>query len=570
MEIYEEILLKNNTEVLEYWLELCSSCKKTQEDVLLGIINSSKDTLFGEEHNFSNINSIDDFRKEVPISDYDDIEKYIDKMADGKKDILFPGLTNFFISTSGTTGKSKIIPESVESNHAKSAVLKLRNAFLYKLFNENIVNLERFAEFIKFKNYDIKSMNAQDIVNDVYFYSVTSASPNKKTSGGIDIGFASGKTFDNSKYADRLGYPKEIMGLDDGEAIMYLTMLFALCHDDIVFITSNNAGRFYTRIKYAQNHAEDLIRDLKNGTISKEINLSNDERKFFESLISPNPKRAKELEELLNKGREYFIPKYYWKYLFVGRFWLSGSVGVNVDKVRPYLPDDILYVDIGYGASEGKFNIPSKNDSGQGILAIGSLFYEFIPIDNPEVILTADELECGEEYEIILTTYSGLYRYPLHDIIKVRGFFENTPIIEFISKSKEIINIAQEKLPAPQIIDLLKEHIISLGFNLRQGQIYPNNKTLSYEIYIELEEDNHEINWDAFAFDFDELLREKFELYDRNRKFGSLNQLKTHVMKQGWQNYLYNMKEATGAPKSQVKLESMIKEAPSEEWIFVD
>lgn len=568
MEIYETILSKSTDDVFKHWFELCSNCKKTQEEVLLGIINNSKDTLFGKNHNFSNIKSVDDFRSEVPISEYLDFEEYIDEMAKGKEDILFDGLTEFFISTSGSTGKSKLIPESSKSNNAKKAVLLLRNTFLYKIFSEKMANNKRFMEFIKFKNFDINSISMEDMVNNVHIYSVTSTSPNKKTSGGIDVGFASGKTFDNSKYADRLAYPKELMGLGDGEAIIYLTMLFALRYDDVVFVTSNNSGRFYTRVKYAQNHAEELIDDLKNGTISEKLNLSANERKFFESLIKPDPKRAEELRDLLNKGREYFIPKYYWKYLFIGRFWLSGSVGVNVDKLRPYLPDDILYMDIGYGASEGKFNIPLEDNLASGTLAIASLFFEFIPVDNPDLILTADELEDNKEYEIILTTYSGLYRYPLHDIIKVRGFYGNTPNIEFISKSKEILNIAQEKLPAPQVIDYLKDYISSLGFNLRQSQIYPNNKKISYEIYVELEETSCEINWDDFAVDFDKLLRSKFELYDRNRMLGSLDQLKVYSMKQGWQNYLYDLREATGAPKSQVKLDSMIKEAPSDKWIL--
>lgn len=570
MDIYNEILSLNGEGLLKYWLELCDDCRATQEEVLKSIIENSRDTEYGKAHNFSSIKSVEDYRRNVDISDYDAFEDYIERMANGERDLLFPGLTDFFISTSGTTGKSKKIPESKEGLEAKSAVLTLRNGFLAKTLMENIMDSKKFKELIVNKNIDVNNLS-RDLINNVHFYSVTSASPNKKTSGGIDIGFASGKTFENSKFASRLSYPKELMGLSDGEATMYLTMMFALRYDDVVFITSNNAGRFYSRIKYAQEHAEEMINDLRCGTISERLNISDDERKLFESYIEPHPQRADELEELLNRGRKYFIPKYYWKYLFVGRFWLSGSVGVNVDKVRKYL-GDVLYFDIGYGASEGKLNIPFKNDIGYGTLAIASVFFEFIPVGE-DTVLTADELEDGGEYEIILTTYSGLYRYPLHDIVKVRGFVGNTPNIEFISKSKEILNIAQEKVPAPGVLDCLNRFIESKGFNLRQAQIYPNNKEISYEIYIELENVNEfnqkDIDLDSLNIEFDDLLRNKFELYNRNRKFESLEPLRIYVMREGWQKHLYDLKEKTGAPRSQVKLATMINEAPENEWIII-
>ena len=229
------------------------------------------------------------------------------------------------------------------------------------------------------------------------------------------------------------------------------------------------------------------------------------------------------------------------------------------------MPDDLLYWDVGYGASEGKLTIPIKENEGYGTLATSSIFFEFI--DENGNILTADNLKDDCDYEIILTTYSGLYRYQLHDIVRVKGFFENTPNIEFITKSREIINIAQEKIPAPGILDILTDFMRNNNLTSRQAQIYPNNDDLCYEIYVELE-DSSNVNVLKLSKDFDNVLREKFELYGRNREFESLNEVKIILMKDGWQKSLYDTKDTGNVPRSQIKLEAMILKRPDNEWIL--
>lgn len=566
MELIEDISSMNHKELIPFWLNLCQNCYETQERTLFDILNHSKDSEIGQKFDFENIGSIEEYQEKVPILEYDDISDYIERMADGEEDILFPGRTSFFISTSGTTGNSKKIPENEKSKKAKSIVSNLRNMyFIGNVFNQ-IKSSELLLNHFKEKGADLSNPNS---IDSFYFYSVTSASPNKKTKGGIEVGFASGKTFDNSSSAQKtLSYPAEIMGLSDGEATMYLSMLFALRYEDIFILAANNAGRVYSRVKYAQEHAEEIIDDLKNGTITNRINITDDERELLEGYLEPHVERAEFLEGLLSKGREYFIPKYYWPYIIAARFWLGGSVGVNVDKLKPYLPDTVFYFDVGYGASEGKINVPFKPATPEGTLGIASVFYEFVSMDTGE-ILTADQLELDREYDVILTTYSGLYRYPLHDVVKVTGFTGNTPNIEFVTKSKEILNVAQEKVPAPVVVDLLTSYFKENQLTIVQSQIFPDLENANYQIYMELEEDVDTFNYSDFENDFDDILIDNFELYGRNRKFDSLNKLKFHLMVNGWQDELYREKEKTGAPKSQIKLPSIIDKKPNEKWIKV-
>ena len=80
-----------------------------------------------------------------------------------------------------------------------------------------------------------------------------------------------------------------------------------------------------------------------------------------------------------------------------------------------------------------------KENSGQYILVPGAMFFEFIPIhennleegDNISKVLFIDQLEIDESYEIVITNFSGLYRYRMGDVIKIIGYHNASPIIEF-------------------------------------------------------------------------------------------------------------------------------------------
>ena len=93
------------------------------------LIEKGKKTAFGIDHNFDGIKSYEDFKKNVPIRDYEGLKPYIERVKDGEKDVLWPGLPIYFCKTSGTTSGSKYIPLTKDSipNHIHSA----RNALLH-------------------------------------------------------------------------------------------------------------------------------------------------------------------------------------------------------------------------------------------------------------------------------------------------------------------------------------------------------------------------------------------------------------------------------------------------------
>ncbi|MEX2233267.1 MAG: GH3 auxin-responsive promoter family protein [Cyclobacteriaceae bacterium] len=92
------------------------------------LVKTGKSTRFGNDHNFSSIANYEDFKKNVPVRDYEDFKPYIEEVIKGQPDILWKGKPAYLAKTSGTTSGTKYIPITTESvpNHINSA----RNALL--------------------------------------------------------------------------------------------------------------------------------------------------------------------------------------------------------------------------------------------------------------------------------------------------------------------------------------------------------------------------------------------------------------------------------------------------------
>jgi hypothetical protein len=99
-----------------------------QDKILQNMIAQAKDTAFGKDHQFSSIKNYHDFKKNVPVQDYEGLKPYVDRVVAGEADVLWKGKPLYFAKTSGTTSGVKYIPLSKESmpEHIKAA----RNAIL--------------------------------------------------------------------------------------------------------------------------------------------------------------------------------------------------------------------------------------------------------------------------------------------------------------------------------------------------------------------------------------------------------------------------------------------------------
>ncbi|EJL67674.1 GH3 auxin-responsive promoter family protein [Chryseobacterium populi] len=94
--------------------EFKRNSEKDQEKLLLSLVDTAKKTLFGREHDFENIRSVEDFQEKVSIADYEDLKPYIERVKRGQANILWTDTPEYFAKTSGTTSGSKYIPISKE------------------------------------------------------------------------------------------------------------------------------------------------------------------------------------------------------------------------------------------------------------------------------------------------------------------------------------------------------------------------------------------------------------------------------------------------------------------------
>ena len=117
-----------------------SNPEEAQHRVLQSLISKGKETVFGKDHNFERIKDYPDFKRAVPVRDYEQLKPYIQKIIEGAENVLWTGKPLYFAKTSGTTSGVKYIPISKESMQyqvtgARNALL----AYIYESGNKSFV-----------------------------------------------------------------------------------------------------------------------------------------------------------------------------------------------------------------------------------------------------------------------------------------------------------------------------------------------------------------------------------------------------------------------------------------------
>lgn len=532
------------SDLSDLWREALGLPELIQALVLKQILESCKDTEYGRKYGFSSIATIDDYQRAVPMVEWAEVEPYADRMAGGGADVLIPGMPKVFIATTGTTGnKSKLIPETETGAMARNLVMKLRLLALNRL--------------------------SPGILNSGCILPLFNVLADQKTPGGAPICYASGFTLSQGmggQQAFKLAFPMETMNAKDTSIRDYLLMRFAIQHPDVVLIAGNNAGRLMELIGLADAHAESIIDDIENGTSAGAGKMDPAQLKALEPALFADPMRAAALRRIVaSKGR--LLPRDYWPSIKLMLFWLSSSVGHYINDVKPLMPASTQYVDMGYGASEGKFNVPFEADNPAGALSTLTAFYEFIP-EHGGTPRLAHQLEDRQCYEMLITTWAGLYRYNLRDVVKVEGFTDKTPNIVFQYKSGDILNIAEEKIPAAVVVEAIRKIAGAMGIKTVHAQVFPSEKERKYFCYLEPEAGPIPFDASALALRLHDYLGENILIYHLLVTQQKLIKMPEVIeMKSGWRRHLYELKTRAGQSSTQVKLPVMIKEKPDNCWI---
>ncbi|MBL7072159.1 MAG: GH3 auxin-responsive promoter family protein [Candidatus Omnitrophica bacterium] len=405
---------------------------KAQKRVLLEFLSRNRKTEYGSKYGFGNIRSIDEYRRRVPLTDYEKLRPLVERIAKGEHNILTKDDPVFFSITSGSTGKPKLVPVTKYSKTKNARVINL-SAYYVTHDHPNIVTGKILA--------------------------IVSPEISGYTPSGIPYGAESGHAYKNLPGAIKGAYslPYEVFEIDDYDA-RYYTILRVSMEHDITIIATMTPSTIILLCQLIEKVRDDVIEDIRNGTIKKSLKISPPLRKALENQFKPNSKRANELTKIL-KEKGSLLPKHFWGNLQVIECWKRGSMELYLKKFPKYF-GNVAIRDFGYFSSEMRSSVPMKDEGAEGVLAITTNFYEFIPREDKNKeekrVLLCNQLEKGQEYFIVLTTPGGLCRYNIDDMIKVTGFFNKTPIIEFVQKGTSVTSAVGEKLYESQIVEAVK------------------------------------------------------------------------------------------------------------------
>ena len=306
--------------------------KSVNEEVLFKIINKNKKCKYGEKYNFSSIKSINEYKEKVPITDYSAYEQYINEMLKGEKNILISDEVEYFGHTSGTTGKQKLIPVTKKSREVGSKYMALL--------------IERFAynNLKKQWNYGRGLMLADTVMTT---YSDGGVPICSATSGGME----SIKNILPKIYTS----PYEVMKIKDKNAALYLHLLFALEDRNLTYISGVFISNVLDALRILEDKNELLVKDIRRGSINRNLNIDDETRKNLNSYLKANAGRADEIEKEFSKGFRGICRRLWPKITYIAA--VTGANFSIYDDMVDYYTESLPIYSPAYAATEAMIGV---------------------------------------------------------------------------------------------------------------------------------------------------------------------------------------------------------------------
>lgn len=354
---------------------------ETQERQFRQLIKKGQQTFFGKKFAFDSIQCIKDFKTRVPVHTYEQLYPYIERAFKGEKQVLWPTPTKWFAQSSGTTNaKSKFIPVSTEA---------LKEGY-YKAGKDMLA--------IYANNY-----------------------PDTHIATGKNIGLG-GRLYPNTLSRDSDAQYGEI------SAVLMKNLPFWA------------QWRITPDLEIAlMEQWESKIEVLANATVQENVTCIAGLPTWVFLLLQ---------KVIALQGKRFIHDVWPRLELFI-------HGGISFEPYRALFEDisdkTIRSIEV-YNASEGFFAVQDRVDQQDMLLLLDhGVFYEFIPMDLVRDIhdeypktMGLEDVEIGQAYELLITTNSGLWRYPIGDVVQ---FTSVTPFrIKIIGRTKLFIDTFGEGL----------------------------------------------------------------------------------------------------------------------------
>ena len=338
--------------------------------------------------------------------------------------------------------------------------------------------------------------------------------------------------------------------------VLWVKALFALTHPDLSFIFAPYSSLVYEFLHTIENEWETLVASIRSGKPDDSIPFTAEEKEKIMQHLKADPERADFLQSEFEKGFETPI---------IPRIWpnvamiccVNGSFFAEYSRRMKRYSGDIPTHALAYAASESIISVPVDYDTPEYEFYINSVFLEFLEVgkeDFSQTILT-DELEEGKDYEVIISSLSGFYRYRMMDVVHIEGHNGKMPFGHVAYRMNQVVNMVGEKTNTEQL-EYLRDHLAEhIGTNIIAHSIFADYSVTPsrYIMFFEPDKDlgkGHQPQYDKFV---DDLLRKVNVSYEKYRHQDSIGQISVMFVEPETYRLYKDVQIASGISANQVK-----------------
>ncbi|XP_076957472.1 jasmonoyl--L-amino acid synthetase JAR4-like [Bidens hawaiensis] len=407
-------------EVIEEFEALTKDAKRVQTETLKKILEENSEAEYLKKWGLDGKTDPERYSSCVPLVTHKDLEPLIQQIADGSPHPILTGkpITTITLSSGTTQGRRKFVP-----------------------FNDELTEttMQIFRTSYAFRNREFPIRNGKAL-------SFIFGSKQFKTKGGLLAGTATSNVYRSEQFKKTMKEmhtpccsPDEVIFGPDFHQSLYCHLLCGLIfHDEIQVISSTFAHSIVHSFRTFELVWEELCSDIKTGTLSARITVPTI-RTAMAKILKPDPELADKIhEKCLTLTNWYGLIEALFpnvKYIYGI---MTGSMEPYLKKLRHYA-GGIPLLSADYGSSEGWIGAnvnPTRPPEMATFAVLPNIgYFEFLPLrdyDPRPAGLT--DVEVGQEYEVVVTNFAGLYRYRLGDVVKVVGFHNSTPELQFVCR----------------------------------------------------------------------------------------------------------------------------------------
>ncbi|GLU03470.1 hypothetical protein SLE2022_206670 [Rubroshorea leprosula] len=557
-----------NEELLKQLEDLTKDAMHHQVHTLLSILQHQCGVIYLRQH-FSGQDAPIDvtaFKRAVPLSSYDDYADYINQLADGTANhdqplLSVDPLVCFFSSTGTSSMKPKLIPyfDSALSKAASFLGHQGSGALLKRLFPPR-PEISKIMWFLYGDNITITKGGMKVMAASTY----PLQSGNSNASQSMLLSFTS---------------PREVILGSNFEQQIYCHLLCGLRNFDLVDgIRAPYAIGLIKAFDLLESKWEQLCDDVEKGFPSLEINDVSMRDSVVQVLGGPQPDLSKRIQSFCEEKNWGGIVSKLWPNTQYIRCVTTGSMKHYYSRLAHYAGEvPILGGD--YFASECcvgiNLDIQQPPESTRFVMLPTAAYFEFLPFDSKENKTIAEEIvdfdgvEIGKMYEVVVTTYRGLYRCRLGDIVKVVGFYNSSPEVEFVMRAPKTSSEIVTEKDLMSAVERFQLELRNMGIVIEIMEFSCSihidvNKRL--KIFLEIEDGCMLLQEDQLQNSIPVLKRCSSFLEDTmggiykvQKDRGELCPLAISILKPGSFDHLRQIAISKGAPASQYKVPRILR-----------